>query len=74
MAILATEFRPSSNRMVVQESRGASFYARRGKRLLDVAASLGGLTISIPLLLFCALLVRLTSRGPYLSAKLVWDI
>jgi lipopolysaccharide/colanic/teichoic acid biosynthesis glycosyltransferase len=45
---------------------GASFYARRGKRLFDIAASFAGLVISSPLLIFCALLVRLTSRGPVL--------
>ena len=39
---------------------------RWGKRLFDIAASLAGLVISSPLLIFCALLVRLTSRGPVL--------
>jgi lipopolysaccharide/colanic/teichoic acid biosynthesis glycosyltransferase len=39
---------------------------RRGKRLFDIAASFAGLVISSPLLIFCALLVRLTSRGPVL--------
>jgi lipopolysaccharide/colanic/teichoic acid biosynthesis glycosyltransferase len=43
-----------------------SFYARWGKRLFDIAGALAGLTISIPILVICALLVRLTSRGPVL--------
>jgi lipopolysaccharide/colanic/teichoic acid biosynthesis glycosyltransferase len=41
-----------------------TLYVRRGKRLLDIAAALAALAISSPLLLFGALLVRLTSRGP----------
>ena len=45
---------------------GAGFYARRGKRLFDIAASVAGLAITSPLLIVCALLVRLTSRGPVL--------
>ena len=45
---------------------GAGFYARRGKRLFDIAASIAGLAITSPLLIVCAVLVRLTSRGPVL--------
>ncbi len=45
---------------------GPSLYGRWGKRLFDISASSAGLVISIPLLIFCALLVRLTSRGPVL--------
>jgi len=44
----------------------STFYARRGKRLFDIAASLLGLVVSSPLLFVCALLVRLTSPGPVL--------
>lgn len=44
----------------------SGFYARRGKRLFDIAASIAGLAITSPLLILCALLVRLTSRGPVL--------
>src|ERR1039458_8706812 len=44
----------------------SSLYARRGKRLFDIAGSLAGLAISSPLLILCALLVRLSSRGPVL--------
>jgi lipopolysaccharide/colanic/teichoic acid biosynthesis glycosyltransferase len=37
---------------------------RGGKRCFDLAVSLAGLAILSPLMVFCALLVRLTSRGP----------
>ena len=47
-----------------------SLYVRRGKRLFDIAASLACLAISSPLLLLCALLVRLTSRGPVLFRQI----
>jgi lipopolysaccharide/colanic/teichoic acid biosynthesis glycosyltransferase len=50
----------------VSSADGSSFYVRRGKRLFDIAASLAALAISSPLLVLCALLVRLTSRGPVL--------
>ncbi|MFZ0963019.1 MAG: sugar transferase [Terriglobia bacterium] len=50
----------------VTAADGSSLYVRRGKRLFDIAASFAGLLISSPLLIFCALLVRLTSRGPAL--------
>ena len=48
----------------------SSLYARRGKRLFDIAGSLAGLAISSPLLIFCALLVRLTSRGSVLFRQI----
>ena len=47
-----------------------SLYVRRGKRLFDIAASLACLVISSPLLIFCALLVRMTSRGPVLFRQI----
>jgi len=50
----------------VSDAAGTSLYARWGKRLFDIAGSLVGLAISSPVLIFCALLVRLTSRGPVL--------
>jgi lipopolysaccharide/colanic/teichoic acid biosynthesis glycosyltransferase len=43
-----------------------TLYVRGGKRAFDFVASLAGLVILSPLLLLCALLVRLTSRGPIL--------
>jgi len=43
-----------------------SVYVRWGKRLFDIAGSLVGFAISSPVLIFCTLLVRLTSRGPAL--------
>jgi lipopolysaccharide/colanic/teichoic acid biosynthesis glycosyltransferase len=43
-----------------------TLYVRGGKRAFDFVASLAGLAILSPLLLLCALLVRLTSRGPIL--------
>lgn len=47
-------------------TRGFLLYGRWGKRLFDIAGAMAGLVISSPLLIFCALLVRLTSRGPIL--------
>jgi len=41
----------------------SSIYVCWGKRLFDIAASLAGLAILSPILILCALLVRLTSRG-----------
>jgi lipopolysaccharide/colanic/teichoic acid biosynthesis glycosyltransferase len=41
-----------------------SFYAKTGKRVLDVAVSAIGLIILSPLLVFVSLAVKLTSRGP----------
>ena len=41
-----------------------SAYRRWGKRVFDVAASLAGLVATAPVLLICALLVRLTSGRP----------
>jgi lipopolysaccharide/colanic/teichoic acid biosynthesis glycosyltransferase len=43
-----------------------TLYVRGGKRVFDFVASLTGLVILSPLLLLCALVVRLTSRGPIL--------
>ncbi len=51
---------------VLSGAEGSSLYVRRGKRLFDIAAAFAGLVISSPLLIVCALLVRLTSRGPVL--------
>ena len=51
-------------------AEGPSLYMRWGKRLFDIAASLAGLVISSPLLIFCAVLVRLTSRGPVLFRQI----
>jgi len=66
MATITTGLGNFGVREAFSAADGASFYARRGKRLFDIAASFAGLVISSPLLVFCALLVRLTSRGPVL--------
>jgi lipopolysaccharide/colanic/teichoic acid biosynthesis glycosyltransferase len=50
----------------VSAADSRSPYLHRGKRLFDIAASVAGLVLSSPLLIVCALLVRLTSRGPVL--------
>ena len=34
------------------------------KRLIDILGSLFGLTVSLPFLIICAILIKLTSRGP----------
>ena len=44
----------------------AFWYARAGKRLFDIGASLASLALLSPIMIVCALLVRLTSRGPAL--------
>ncbi|MEM7312394.1 MAG: sugar transferase, partial [Planctomycetota bacterium] len=36
------------------------------KRMIDIMGSLFGLTVSFPFLLICAILIKLTSRGPVL--------
>ena len=51
-------------------SENASFYRRLGKRLFDIAASFLGLVVSSPVLIVCALIVRLTSRGPILFRQI----
>jgi lipopolysaccharide/colanic/teichoic acid biosynthesis glycosyltransferase len=66
MATLTTELDRLLTAGAVSAAEGSSFYARGGKRLFDLAAAFVGLVLSSPLLLFCALLVRLTSRGPVL--------
>jgi lipopolysaccharide/colanic/teichoic acid biosynthesis glycosyltransferase len=43
---------------------GTGFYQRCGKRALDCTAAALGLLLLAPLLLFVALLVKITSRGP----------
>ena len=46
------------------------------KRLLDVVIAVCALVLTGPLILFCALLVKLTSRGPacYRASVLVWAV
>jgi len=43
---------------------GCGFYRRYGKRILDSGAAMIGLVLLLPLLLFIALLVKATSKGP----------
>jgi lipopolysaccharide/colanic/teichoic acid biosynthesis glycosyltransferase len=66
MATITTGLDKFVTPAAVPAAATSSFYARRGKRLFDIAGSLVGLAISSPLLILCALLVRLTSRGPVL--------
>jgi lipopolysaccharide/colanic/teichoic acid biosynthesis glycosyltransferase len=66
MATITTGLSNTIVSRAVSDAPRTSFYVRWGKRLFDVAASLAGLAISSPILIFCALLVRLTSRGPVL--------
>jgi O-antigen biosynthesis protein WbqP len=39
-------------------------YQRLGKRLIDVAAGIVGLTLASPIILLCCLAIRLDSKGP----------
>lgn len=49
-----------------------SFYARFGKRVVDVVGALTGIVLFGPLMLLFSLLIKLTSRGPvfYRSSRL----
>src|SRR5208283_5702065 len=64
MATITSGLCPSTAPRIASESRADSVYARGGKRCFDLALSLGGLTALSPVMMLCALLVRLTSRGP----------
>jgi len=69
MATLTTGLNNPARVGAVSVAGGSSLYARGGKRFFDIAAAFAGLAISSPLLVFCALLVRLTSRGPVLFCQ-----
>jgi lipopolysaccharide/colanic/teichoic acid biosynthesis glycosyltransferase len=43
---------------------GGSLYLRLGKRIVDTVGAVAGLAITSPVLLLCAVAVRLDSRGP----------
>jgi len=63
MATVTTTLGKSLLPGAVSAACNTSLYARWGKRLFDIVASLAGLAILSPILILCALLVRLTSRG-----------
>jgi lipopolysaccharide/colanic/teichoic acid biosynthesis glycosyltransferase len=63
MATVTTTLGKSLLPGAVSAACNTSLYARWGKRLFDIVASLAGLAILSPILMLCALLVRLTSRG-----------
>ncbi|MBO6503790.1 MAG: TIGR03013 family PEP-CTERM/XrtA system glycosyltransferase [Kordiimonadaceae bacterium] len=46
--------------------KGGSIFERALKRLMDIVTSVGFLVATSPVFLLCALLVKLTSRGPVL--------
>jgi lipopolysaccharide/colanic/teichoic acid biosynthesis glycosyltransferase len=55
----------AADRMRPQPAPGTgSWYARSGKRIVDAAAASVGLAVISPVLLACAVAVRLDSRGP----------
>ena len=64
MATLTNGLHATTAARVAPDCRPASVYASGGKRCLDAAVSLGALAVLSPVMLCCALLVRLTSRGP----------
>jgi lipopolysaccharide/colanic/teichoic acid biosynthesis glycosyltransferase len=72
MGVIEDHARPAAEAPWREGARGVprppriTLYVRGGKRVFDFVASLAGLVILSPLLLLCALLVRLTSRGPIL--------
>ena len=51
---------------VPEGSRHDAFYARRGKRALDLAVGGVALVLALPILAFAALAVRVTMGGPVL--------
>ena len=59
-------------RMVKQGRPRGEWYRRSGKRLFDVAGAVTGLVVALPLLVFCAIAVRLSSPGPILFRQ--WRI
>jgi lipopolysaccharide/colanic/teichoic acid biosynthesis glycosyltransferase len=66
MATITTGLCTPSDSWVFADSGTTTFYQNRGKRLFDLAVSLAALIVLSPLLLVCALVVRLTSCGPIL--------
>lgn len=50
-------------------------YRRHGKRVLDIVASALALLVLSPVMLFTALLIRITSRGPalFIQERLGWN-
>jgi sugar transferase EpsL len=58
--------RTHSSSLARPEGRAASFYRRRGKRALDLAASIVALVVLLPALLFLAIMVRLKLGAPVL--------
>ena len=66
MATLTTGLEKLVAAVDVSAAEGCTLYQRWGKRLFDICASVAGLVIFSPLLILCAALVRLTSRGPVL--------
>ncbi|MDI6810031.1 MAG: sugar transferase [Candidatus Eisenbacteria bacterium] len=63
---------PAIESLIGLEARRDGFYLRRGKRMLDVAASAVALILCIPVYLAIAIAVKLDSRGPvfYTSTRL----
>jgi lipopolysaccharide/colanic/teichoic acid biosynthesis glycosyltransferase len=59
-----------SNSPLDQPSGHPGFYARVGKRILDVAGAVAGLLAAIPVLAVCATVVWLSSPGPILFRQL----
>jgi lipopolysaccharide/colanic/teichoic acid biosynthesis glycosyltransferase len=70
MATVTTTLGRSLVPGAVSAACNTSLYVRWGKRLFDIAASLAGMAILSPILIFCALLVRLTSRGQALFRQM----
>lgn len=66
MATITTGISITAAPRLASKAARISIYRRWGKRLFDVAGSLAGLAVSSPILIFCTLLVRLSSRGPVL--------
>lgn len=65
LAAPRAEFHPIERLPIIEvEPADRSIAKRRGKRAFDLAFSLVGLLVASPLILGCAILIKLDSRGP----------
>jgi len=56
----------SEGKLRVARNSGGTFYLRHLKRVMDFVVALAGLIVTFPLLLLCAVAIRLDSHGPVL--------
>jgi exopolysaccharide biosynthesis polyprenyl glycosylphosphotransferase len=65
LAAPRAEFHPIERLPIIEvEPADRSITKRRGKRAFDLVFSLAGLLVALPLIVVCAILIKLDSRGP----------